>query len=239
VIILKTAIKEKEIKAIQTVEYVQFDDTFTLYKITTKIGEQTSYRCGLCLNTEVEALLTTPETFKSEVSNYSLWRREAIEMFRTNLRAFQNSYETICVKIGDIFNNIETINDFSEYVILYYYSYDEQLFEYGKEIPLPKSIYFGYISENMTNEYHDLEKCLEILEQRDDVEIYTSRHYNKKIQDVPYYNQNEENNRRFIEFIWKPTKVDWEKIYPVCYKKYNHDRYEYIKKNIFKLPFLN
>jgi hypothetical protein len=38
VIILKTAIKEKEIKAIQTVEYVQFDDTFTLYKITSKIG---------------------------------------------------------------------------------------------------------------------------------------------------------------------------------------------------------
>ena len=90
-------------------------------------------------------------------------------------------------------------------------------------------MYFDYINGCFSNEYYNLEECLAILEQRKDVVIKENK-YGKKIVDVPYYNQNEEENRRYIEFCWQPTNEDWNKI---ADKLLQYNRCETVLTEIF------
>lgn len=235
---MNTIIKEKEIVTKQIIEHINYNDIFSLYKIKMVTGEQTSYRYGLCFNSEITELEKNPEIFISKAKNFNLWKKETPDVIRTDYHFFQKEYSKHKIQIDDIFDKIETLNDFSDYIILKYESDNELLFEYQKDIPLPKSIYFDYITGNMSNEYHNLEECLTLLKNRTDIEIFTDKHgYGRLIQDVPYYNQNEEGNRRYIEFVWKPTQQDWEKLYTECFKTNPYNRYEYIKKNILNLPY--
>ena len=220
----------KTVMAKQEIETVKFNDIFSLYKVTTTVGEQVAVKVSICLNSELEDLKNTPETFNSEnTKGYYIFKKETPEIIRTDFHEFQKNFANYNVKVLDLMNNIETIEDFSDYVILKYDTYTDLIYEYGKETPIPKSIYFDYINGNFSNEYYDLEECLIELEKRADVVIKTDRQ-GKKIIYVPYYNQNENDDRQFIDFVWQPTQEDWEKIVPNM-KDYN--RCETILKKVF------
>lgn len=220
----------KTVMAKQEIETVKFNDIFSLYKVTTTVGEQVAVKASICLNSELEDLQNTPETFNSEnTKGYYIFKKETPEIIRTDFHEFSKNFAEYNVKVLELMNNIETIEDFSDYVILKYDTYTDLIYEYGKETPIPKSIYFDYINGNFSNEYYNLEECLIELEKRTDVVIKTDRQ-GKKIIYVPYYNQNENDDRQFIDFVWQPTQEDWEKIVPNM-KDYN--RCETILKKVF------
>ena len=223
----------KTIMAKQEIETVKFNDIFSLYKVTTTVGEQVSIKTGICENTELEDLKNTPETFNSEnTKGYYIFKKETPEIVRTDFHEFSKNFAEYNMKVLELMNNIENLGDFSDYVILKYDTYTDLLYEYGKETAMPKSIYFDYINGCFSNEYYNLEECLTILKSRTDIKIFTDKHgYGRLIQDVPYYNQNENNNRQFIDFVWQPTQEDWEKVVNNI-KDYN--RCETILKKVFK-----
>ena len=98
-------------------------------------------------------------------------------------------------------------------------------------MPLPKSMYFDYINGSVSNEYYNLEETLKILKARNDIVFETDRRGNE-IQEVPYYNQNEECNRKYISFVWQPTKEVWER---VADKMTHYRRNETVLKEVFGL----
>ena len=228
---------EKIVEAKQEIKYIKFNDVFTIYKITTILGDNVTNRTGICLNTQVDELLKHPETFTSnETKGYYLFTKSTPEIFRTDVHSFHNNFNKYNVNINELFAIIDSLTDFDNFLILKYDTMKEILLEHNSELPLPKSMYFDYINGFLDNEVYDLEKVLSVLKTRDDVQIRTDRMC-REIQDVPYYNQNEHGYRKFIDFIWQPKKEDWDKI---AHKMTDYNRCEIILKEIFgftKLPY--
>lgn len=69
---------------------------------------------------------------------------------------------------------------------------------------LPKRIRFNYLN-GITNEHFDLEKLLRHLKIIKSVELLSEIEY------VPYYN-NDDGNRKHIEFYLRPTDKEWNEI---------------------------
>ena len=216
-----------EIKANITVDYVEFNSSFFLYKINTVLGDNNTTAYGICEKERLTELLSHPETFKQNFS-FRLFTTDVLNVIRTDYHTFQNNYEKYLPKISDVFEKLSELKDLSGYVVLVYDVASELMFEVGSDKPLPKSIYFDYINGWMDNEHYNLHEVLKVLESRDDVAIDTVRE--AKIQYVPYYNQNEDGTRQFISFCWQPKEDDWNKIVTHI-KKY--ERHDIILKEIF------
>ena len=177
---MKTEKTNRTIEAKQTIEFIKFNKVFSLYKLTTVVGEQTLYKTGICLNSEIEEFKKTPETFISEnTKGYMIFTKETPEICRTDFHEFQKNFNNYYVKVSDLLDKLNELEDFSDYIILKFDSYTDNLYEYGSTTQLPKSMYFDYINGCFSNEYYNLEECLAILEQRKDVVIKTNRRRKK------------------------------------------------------------
>lgn len=226
---------EKTVQAKQEVQYVKFNEIFSIYKITTTLGDNVSYKTGLCFNTQIENLLAHPETFSpKETNGYYIFTKDTPEIFRTDVHSFHKEFSKYNMKVADLFDVIDNLENFSDYIILKYDTMNEVILEYGSELPLPKSMYFDYINGSVSNEYYNLEEMLKVLKTRNDVVVETDKRGNE-IQEVPYYNQNEECNRKYISFVWQPTKEVWEK---VADKMTHYRRNETVLKEVFGLKEL-
>lgn len=227
---MKTNIVETEKKLETKVEYVQFNENFYLYKIVSFLGKEIIFnRCNICLKEDLENLLNSPESF-SKVLPWTLFTAETPEVVRTDFHNFQSNLSHFLIKESSIFDNITELEDFSGYTILKFDYSTDLVYEFGNPLPLPKTMYFGYISGDISNGYYDLKHVLEILEQREDVTIETDKHGNK-IQTIPYYN-NPNGEGKTISFIWKPTQKDWN-IVAADMGKY--ERYDIVMEKIFGL----
>lgn len=222
---------EKEIQTKYTVKHIQFDENLTLYKIEIITGEKIGYQCGICLNSEIDILFKTPETFKSELYGHYLWNKQVIEACKTDFHQLYNDLEIYMIKINEIIDHIEDINDFEDFIVLKWDGAKEELYEYGSDNPIPKTVYFDYTSGNISNINYNLEEMLEILKNRKDIVIFKGN-FGEEIQSIPYYNCDEYTGKnRFISFKWIPNNKDWTKI---CNMKY-FKKYEYIITEIFNI----
>ena len=149
---------------------------------------------------------------------------------RTDFHRFQTNFSKFFVKAYEVFDKINELEDLSGYRILKFDGMTDLVYEYGKLLPLPKTMYFNYISGNISNGYYDLEHVLEVLEQRKDVKIETDK-YGNKIQTIPYYN-NPDGEGKTVSFIWKPTQKDWD-VVSADMRKY--ERYDIVMNKIFGL----
>lgn len=227
---MKTNPIYRSVETQQIIETIKFNEIFSLYKLTTKIGEHTLYNTGICLNDEVSFFKKTPETFSSEnAKGYMIFTKETPEICRTDFHKFQINFNNYYISVSDLMDRLNELEDFSDYIILKFDSYTDTLYEYGSTTPILKSMYFDYINGCFDNEYYNLEECLKVLEKRTDVIINPDK-FGNRIIDVPYYNQNEDENRKYIDFCWQPTTEDWLKI---SNKLSDYHRCEIILSEIF------
>ena len=126
------------------VEYIQFDEIFSLYKITTKINDIGSYKFGICLNEELESLKKNPDYFSSKVDGFKIFNKSVIELMKTNSEDLKNRIKEFIFSVPEMLNLAEDFPDFSNYIILKYDSDKNELLEYSSNIPLPKSVHFEY-----------------------------------------------------------------------------------------------
>ena len=71
--------------------------------------------------------------------------------------------------------------------------------------PMPSGFYFSYIESRLFSKLYRLKPLLEYMQTRSDV-------HSAKIVEVPYYNVNEKEGSRCIEFYFVPVKEDFEHI---------------------------
>ncbi len=74
---------------------------------------------------------------------------------------------------------------------------------------IPTAIQFDYICARMHDGAYDLVKALVILLARDDVTFYNDE---KKIQDIPYYNRDDDRDQ-YLQFWWIPSQEQAEAIH--------------------------
>lgn len=217
--------KDEKITTIaKIVEYVQFNDIFSLYKITTKINDIGSYKFGICLKEELESLKKNPDYFSSKVDDFKIFTKAVIELMRTNSEDLKNRMKEFTYSVPEMLNISENLPDFSNYIILKYHSDKNELSEYNSKFPLPKSVHFEY--PNITSEKYDIEVVLKQLKQRKDLEILEN-----KTGDLLH----ERNGIKFIRCIWQPSKYNWNIIQEEKSKYYNFKVKDFIKEKIFEI----
>ena len=86
---MKTEKTNRTIEAKQTIEFIKFNKVFSLYKLTTVVGEQTLYKTGICLNSEIEEFKKTPNLF------FSLFKVVCLHLIQSFLLVFYMLYYNI------------------------------------------------------------------------------------------------------------------------------------------------
>jgi len=81
---------------------------------------------------------------------------------------------------------------------------------------LSRPIYFDYIDARMDNKNYHLNKVLEHLRKREDIEIEGD-----KVLEIPYYNRDEDRTR-YLSFWWYPT----DRVYRNLYTLYRESKEE-------------
>lgn len=206
------------------IEYIQFDDIFSLYKITTKINDIGSYKFGICLNEELESLKKNPDYFSSKVDGFKIFNKSVIELMKTNSEDLKNRMKEFTFLVPEMINLAEKVSDFSNYTILKYDNDKNELLEYNSSISIPKSIHFEY--PDITSEKYNIENVLKKLKQRKDLEILED-----KTGDLLH----ERNGVKFIRCIWQPSKYNWNIVYEEKQKHYNFKIKNYVKEKIFEI----
>lgn len=206
------------------VEHIQFDEIFSLYKITTKINNVGSYKFGICLNEELESLKKNPDYFSSKVDGLKIFNRTIIELIRTNSKDLKNRMKEFTYSVPEMLNMSKDLSDFSNFIILKFNEDRFEFFEYNSKFPLPKSIYFEF--PDITSEKYDIEAVLEQLKQREDLEILEN-----KTGDLLH----ERNDVKFIRCIWQPSKYNWNIVQEKKSKHYSFKIKDFIKEKIFEI----
>lgn len=206
------------------VEYIQFDENFSLYKITTKINDIGSYKFGICLNEEIENLKRSPDYFSSKVDGFKIFNKRIVEALRTNSEDLKNRIKEFSFSVPEMLNIAKDLPDFEDYIIL---RVDEDRFEfseYNSKYCLPKSIQFEY--PDITSEKYNLDVILYKLKQRNDLEILENETGNLL---------HKRNNIEFIRCVWQPSKYNWNIVYQEKEKHFGLKVKDFIKEKIFEV----
>lgn len=222
-----------------SVEHKEIKDDICVFKITLDHNHIVIYdTIRLCYKLELEDLYN--DTFKfidkinnehRKLDNYQFCKSDIKEIYRKN--GMNSLGQEYFISKEDVFNDNVNIKDLS---LLMFDLYTENIYEYGCDIPLPKSVHFDYMSGNVDNGHYVLEEVLKILENRNDVIINEDK-YTFKIREIPYYNISGDKDK-YIDFNWIPTDEDWKKyVESEYFNKYN--RYDYILDEIIGLRRIN
>lgn len=189
----------------------------------------------LCYASELEELCNNTIAFYNmkcrELDNYMFFKEDIKEAVREDSESIFN--EKYVLAMEDILDEkVDTHNVVLGKTDLY----KDNFYEYGKNIPIPKSVHFDYINGNVHNGCYNLEEVLKILENRKDITINRDKH-TFAIRDIPHYNADYTKDL-YIEFTWHPTNEDWIKYVNSEYFE-KIDRYEWILENIIGLRRIN
>lgn len=189
----------------------------------------------LCYASELKILYSNPIAFSKKKSrildDYSLFKSNIKEAMRENLKNMSN--EEYVLAMEDI---LDEKVDISNVILGKIDLYTDNFYEYGNNIPIPKSVNFDYTNGNIDNAHYNLEEVLKFLENRKDITINRDK-YTFAIHDIPHYNTHYNtyyNRDKYIDFTWHPTDEDWNKYVNSEYfeKWYRHD---YIANEILGL----
>jgi hypothetical protein len=103
--------------------------------------------------------------------------------------------------------------------ILVRLDYDSHMAFSIKGAPYPVAKQFDYIEGTLDNLHYDLEKAVQILSKRKDVQLVKSEqpHYNSNpyILEIPYYNRGD-GRYDYVAFRWIPTVQTYRKVWKKC-----------------------
>lgn len=203
------------------IQFKQLQDDFYVFKEVKTIGKKKPVIIqGV---TTQEAIDKCNQYEDIKMAEYALYNKDILEYSRNNL--FGKSYEKF--KEFHIKNPYDYFigDDLTEVIFIKVSYYDHNIYDVDRN-KYPKAIYFDYIEASMHNGKYNLEKSLEILKKRNDIELIT-----EKITSIPYYNSDDERDM-CLEFIWHPSDEDFEKIKNISDK---WKMYEIIIDDIFGL----
>jgi len=208
------------------IQFKQLQDDFYVFKETKTVGEKNPIIIqGVTTQEEINKCNQYEDIKHAE---YALYNQDILEYSRNNL--FGNSYEKF--QEFQIKNPYDYFAEFGlndEIILIKVSYYDHNIYSIDG-IKYPKAIYFDYIQAAMHNGKYNLNKTLEILKTRGDIELLS-----EDIKPIPYYNS-EVGQDMYLEFIWHPSDEDFEKIRDLNDK---WGMYEYIIDQIFGLPKKN
>jgi len=139
-----------------------------------------------------------------------LVNKKFLEEFRRT-KAFIVPYSSKdSADVGSFFD--EMSNEKSDKRILVFFSrYDHTWRDHNFRM-LSRPIYFDYIDARMNNKNYHLNKVLEHLRKREDIEIEEGQ-----ILDIPYYSRDEDYTR-YLSFWWYPTDRVYRNLYTLLHK---------------------
>lgn len=195
---------------------------FYAYKEIKTIGDQPAIiSSGITTKEDIEKI---DQYTNIKHAEYTLCKTDILEFSRNNLFG-ANLMEIDEFKIQNPYDYFLE-NQMKDVSLLKVSYYDYNIYDLAGN-KFPKAIYFDYINASMHNGDFVLNKCLDILKNRQDIKLLT-----EKIVNIPYYNA-DEGHDKYLSFIWHPSDEDFNKIKALS----NHyDIYQYIEDNILKLP---
>lgn len=203
-------------------------------------GEVLTSTEGIALKSKVmqATALKSVEPFKKNIKGTSnevvLFNKEVLSFVLKNpLTVKDNTRNAFQMIIKNPYTYLKE-HQVEDVVPLFIDGGSYELFDLEGEL-VRQGIYFGYISQNVTNYYYNLGDFLTAIENREDIVIDMTRTSSWKepaaIKEIPYYNSNQYSTH-FIEFIWTPTVEDFEKVKGLIVDRV-HNRFEVIISTIF------
>jgi hypothetical protein len=187
---------------------------------------------GVCKNSELRQLLDAPMKSVGEIlseNKYYLVKKMFAEDYLQDFHTAKNNFRLYLPEYtaGFLFLLSKTTED---YLVVRFDSNKEEFIDVSTDKYLPRTYYFDYINGRVHDGTYDLNKCLEVLESRDDVTIKEDA-WNEKISGIPDYI----GSGFYINFTFRPTQDIMEKIKSrgnlssseVC---------EFIVEEVLKLP---
>lgn len=189
----------------------------------------------LCYASELKELCNNTITFSNtkhrDLDSYLFFKSDIKEAMRENLKNMSN--EKYVLAMEDI---LDEKVDISNAILGKIDLYTDNFYEYGNNIPIPKSVNFDYTNGDIDNAHYNLEEVLKFLENRKDITINRDK-YTFAIHDIPHYNTHYStyyNRDKYIDFTWHPTDEDWNKyVNSEYFEKWY--RYDYIANEIIGL----
>ena len=204
------------------IQFKQLQDDFYVFKETKNVGKKKPIIIQGVTTQEVIDKCNQYEEIK--LAEYALYDKDILEYSRNNL--FGNSYEKFQKYLIKNPYDYFTGDDLTEVVFIKVSYYDHNIYDVDGN-KYPKAIYFDYIEAGMHNNNYNLQRTLEILKIRDDIELFT-----KEVKPIPYYNSSDDQDM-YLEFAWHPSNEDFNKIRDISDK---WEMYKTINNHIFGLP---
>lgn len=149
------------------------------------------------------------------------------------------------------FEGLKSIENLEEHLIVVEASSHQLRDLTGQYIPV--ATYFSYIENHLREDTHDLEKVVRLLKLRGDITIVdeekfkhknvyealskgldVAAHSGNEIFSIPYYNA-EEGQTQSVQFLWTPTKAEFQKVMGAYEGKYKSIHRTAIQSDAFGL----
>lgn len=164
-----------------------------------------------------------------------MYKREIFEELRNKL-LYCIDFDKYQIKKPYSYLKLNKENNLDNIVLLNY-NQKKKIITNSNGNMVPTALYFDSFSQNITDEYYDINKVSTILRLRSDIEFLYFDNDKKQItrQEVAFENDKKKVITMIIPFIWKPTDVDFKRYIDFYYNMKNMDGYkqEFINCNSF------